>query len=224
MCGRIEYIVTDKKKLESRYGATLIEGYTEQGFHYPKYNIPPTTHTPLLTSENSDEILIGHWGFLPSWAADGRKAKEVINARAESVLEKPYFKSAIMKRRCLIPVTGYFEWKRDGKTKTPYRFHMDGEIFSLAGVYTTIKDEDGFELPHYAIITTEANKLMSPVHNRMPVLIEKEDESEWIDEGLTPMEIGKFFKKREYEGLEKYQISTLVNSPKNDSPEILQPA
>jgi putative SOS response-associated peptidase YedK len=135
MCGRIEYVVTSTKELEGHYGATLVEGYTRQGFSFPHYNIAPSAHTPLLTSENTEEILIGRWGYRPSWAQGKTGVKEVINARAESVFEKPYFKSAITKRRCLIPVTGFFEWHRDGSHKTPYRFHMKGEIFSLAGLY-----------------------------------------------------------------------------------------
>ena len=177
----------------------------------------------MLTSENPEEILVGHWGFLPSWAKERGKNKEVINGRAESVLEKPYFRSAIRSRRCLIPVTGFFEWKREGKSKTPYRFHANGEIFSLAGLYTMIKDEDGFELPHYAIITTEANKIMAPVHDRIPVIIEKQDEEGWVSEGLTEMEIGKFFRSPDFGWLQRDQISALVNSPKNDASEILQP-
>jgi putative SOS response-associated peptidase YedK len=87
MCGRIEYVVTNTKTLEEHYGAKLIEGYTNQGFHYPKYNIPPTTHTPVLTSESTEEILIGHWGFVPSWAKDKPETKEVINARGNGARE-----------------------------------------------------------------------------------------------------------------------------------------
>jgi putative SOS response-associated peptidase YedK len=136
------------------------------------------------------------------------------------VLEKSYFKSAIEKRRCLIPVTGFFEWKREGKNKTPYRFHRDGDIFSLAGVYTTVKDEDGLELPHYAILTTSANELMAPVHDRIPVIIDKSQEAHWIDQGLEDAEIADFFKPIPSEFLTRDEISSLVNSPKNDSPEI----
>lgn len=223
MCGRIEYIVTDKRQLEDHYGATLVEGYTDQGFSYPRYNIPPTAHTPVVTTENKEEILIGHWGFIPEWAKGRPGAKAVINARAESILEKPYFRSSINSRRCLIPVTGFFEWKRDGKTKTPYRFHRNGEIFSLAGVYTTMKDEDGFVLPHYAIITTRANDLMSPVHDRMPVIVEHDDETKWIDDSLAEQEISKFFKPVPPEYMVRDEISSLVNSVKNDFPEIINP-
>lgn len=223
MCGRVEYVVTKKEILEDYYGVKLVEGYTDQGFGFPRYNVPPTAHMPILTLENEEEILIGHWGYLPSWSNPEKKAKEVINARAETVLEKPYFKSAALKRRCLIPITGFFEWKREEKAKVPFRFHMGGELFSLGGVYTDAKDKKGRNLPHYAIITTEANKLMSPVHERIPVIIPREREEEWLQDSLEEKEIFSFFKPFEVEGLVKDKISTLVNSPRNDKPEILRP-
>jgi putative SOS response-associated peptidase YedK len=126
------------------------------------------------------------------------------------VLDTPYSKSATEKRRCLIPVTGFFEWHREGKTKTPYFFHMNGEIFSLAGLYTAIKDEYDFELPHDAIITTQANDLMAPVHDRMPVIVDKADEATWVSDGLSDV-------------VRQDEVSPLVNSVKNDSPDILTP-
>jgi putative SOS response-associated peptidase YedK len=224
MCGRIEYIVTSKGDLEARYGATLVEGYTEQGLTFPHYNVAPTAHTPIVTSEATEEILVGHWGYVPSWAAkEGRKARAVINARAESVLTKPYFRSAITKRRALVPVTGFFEWKRDGTKKTPYRFHMGSDIFSLAALYTTITDEDGTEMPHYAIITTSASELMEPVHNRMPVILSRADEEAWLDEGLEEAGIYDLMRPYDASDLERTEISTLVNNPRNDKPEVIQP-
>lgn len=222
MCGRIEYIVTDKKILEEHYGATLIEGYAEQ-FGKPRYNIAPTAHTPIVMSENPEEIIFGHWGYAPGWAKASGSSKEVINARAESVLTKPYFHSSAMKRRCLIPVTGFFEWQRAGGKKIPYHFHMQGEIFSLAGLYTNVADEKGLEMPHYAIITTEAGGLMAPVHNRMPVVIEKSDEETWVSDGLDEMEIAQLLVPAPERLLERDQISTLVNNPRNNRPEILKP-
>jgi len=223
MCGRIEYHLTSREQLEGHYGVKLVSGYTTQGFINARYNIAPTSHTPILTSEDSEEISEGHWGYLPSWAKTRKGVKQVINARAETILEKSYFKSSIEKRRCLIPVTGFYEWKRDGKKKTPYRFHMNDEIFSLAGLYTTIEDEKGNEMPHYAIITTEANELMAPIHNRMPVIIDKEAESDWISDGLSDTDLGQFLKPVPDDYLKCYEISTLVNSVKNNTADILKP-
>ncbi len=223
MCGRIEFHVENIEKLDGRYGLEKVShGWTSQGFHYPRFNVPPTAHMPLLTSDQPDELVLGHWGYLPQWA-EGKKMHAVINARAETVFEKPYFRGAIKQHRCLIPVTGFFEWHRVEKKKTPYRFHRDGEIFSIGGLYSVIKDEKGGEMPHWAIITTEANSLMAPVHDRIPVIIEEKDEKDWIDAGLPDAEVQKLFQPVRSDYLKKYEISTLVNSPKNDSPEILEP-
>jgi putative SOS response-associated peptidase YedK len=225
MCGRIEFYIEKIKDLEAYYGVELEHDSVVQGFHYPRYNIPPTTHHPLVTSDRPEELVIGHWGYLPAWATERKtKMHELINARAESVYEKPFFKGSIQHRRCLIPVTGFFEWHREGARKTPYRFYRDGEkVFSIGGIYTVTKDEKGGEMPHWAILTTEANSLMSPVHDRMPVVIEEKYEKEWIDGGLEPEEVQKFFEPVKSNYLKKYQISTLVNSPKNDTPQILEP-
>lgn len=222
MCGRVEYVVT-RKKLEERYGATLIEGYTDQGIFDPHYNVPPSTKNPVLISENPEEISVGHWGYLPSWANGKNKTREVINARAETILEKTYFKSAISTRRCLIPITGFFEWKRDGDKKIPYHFHKKGEIFSLAGLYAMHKDKNGTELPHYAIITTEANELMSPIHDRIPVIIDREQETGWLQDMLEPQEVRKYLAPIASDYLSCHVVSTLVNNPRNNRPEILRP-
>jgi putative SOS response-associated peptidase YedK len=223
MCGRIEFHVESIEELEERYGVKMTHGRTVQGFHYPKYNIPPTSHHPLLTSSEPDELVMSHWGYLPEWAQKGGKYHAVINARAESAFEKPFFRGAIRHHRCLIPVTGFYEWHRVEKQKTPYYFHRDGEIFSIGGVYSTVKDENGLEMPHFAILTTEANSLMAPVHDRIPVIIEDKHEKEWIDEGLPDDEVHKYFKAVPSSYLKKYEISSLVNSVKNDSPAIIEP-
>jgi putative SOS response-associated peptidase YedK len=195
MCGRIEFHVENIEDLEEHYGVEHEHDKAAQGLRYPRYNIPPTTHHPLVTSDRPEELVVGHWGYLPAWAADSKKKMhEVINARVESVYERPYFKGAIQQHRCLIPVTGFFEWHREGTHKTPYRFYRDSEkIFSIGGIYAVTKDEKGGEIPHWAILTTEANSLMRPVHDRMPVVIEEKDEKEWIDGGLEPEEVQKFF-------------------------------
>lgn len=224
MCGRIEFVVTSRRKLEGHYSITIVEGYVNQGILNMRYNIPPSTVTPLVTSENHENIVAGHWGYLPSWATPENKAREVINARSETLFEKPYFKSSIVHRRCLIPVTGFFEWKREGTHKSPYRFHQEGEIFSLAGLYTTVKGKDGVEMPHYAIITREANELMAPIHDRIPVIIEPSNEKLWVEDGLPPDEIGRLLGPVPADFLIRTEVSTLVNNPRNDSPEVIIPA
>lgn len=216
-------MVHSKTELEGHYGVRMVEGHTEKGVINARYNIPPTALTPVLTEEHSDEILVGHWGYRPSWAKEPGKAKEVINARAETMFEKPYFKSSALARRCLIPVTGFFEWKREGTKKTPYRFHMNGEIFSLGGIYSEVTDKYGNVLPHYAIITTGANSIMESVHDRSPVIIDAERENEWLRESLDEYAVIEFCAPNPTERLQRYEISTLVNNPRNNVPEIITP-
>ena len=219
MCGRIEYVVTSKKQLEERYGATMVEGYTLQGVINARYNVPPSTYTPIITSEDSESIQLAHWGYLPEWMKE--TGREVINARAETVFQKPFFRKAIHQRRCLIPVTGFFEWQRAGAHKVPYRFYTDEPIFSLAGVYAMHQDKTGRELPHFAILTTAANSVMAPVHDRMPVVIDHKDEEAWLseesDEALTHL-MRPYAPKHTH----AYRISTLINNPRNDSPEVIK--
>lgn len=223
MCGRIEYVVHSKSELEGHYGVRFVEGHTERGVINARYNIPPTAITPVLAEEHPDAIVYGHWGYRPSWAKEPAEAKEVINARAETLFEKPYFKSSILTRRCLIPVTGFFEWKREGMKKTPYRFHMNGEIFSLGGIYIEVADMNGVVMPHYAIITTGPNAVMEEIHDRMPVIIDAVHEKSWIDESLDEYAIAEFCKPNPTELLQRYEISSRVNNPRNDTPEILTP-
>ncbi len=221
MCGRIEYHITSRKKLEDRYGATLVEGWTAQGQVNARYNITPQSLVPVVTSEDRESIKPAHWGFLPSWAKKGVN-KEVINARAETVLEKPYFKNAIRARRCLVPVTGFYEWHREGTTKTPYRFYTDDEIFSLGGLYTPHGDGESAR-PYFALITTEANSVMAPVHERMPVIVPREHEDSWLNPDLSDEELAMHFKPFTAQQTHAYEISKLVNNPRNDSPEVIEP-
>jgi len=222
MCGRIEYHITSKKKLEDRYGATLVEGWTAQGQINARYNITPQSLVPIITCEDRESLKTAHWGFLPSWAKRGTN-KEVINARAETVLEKPYFKNAIRTRRCLVPVTGFYEWHREGKTSTPYRFYTDDEIFSIGGLYTA-HETTAYEIqPFFALITTTANSVMAPVHDRMPVIISRKDEERWLDPDLGEEEIAHLFKPIAATHTHAYEISKLVNNPRNDGPELIEP-
>jgi putative SOS response-associated peptidase YedK len=219
----MELVVSDRKQLEERYGIKHVEGFADTGIIRPRYNIAPSAQTPIVTEENSEVLQIGHWGFLPSWASEKKDAREVINARAETVQEKPYFRTAIEKRRCLIPVTGFFEWKRDGKRSSPYRFFTGNNIFSLAGIYTMIPDTNDHPVPHFAIVTTTANELMAPVHNRMPVIIDRNDESDWLSDALSDSDIAALLKPYPAGSMQSYEISALVNNPRHDSPEIIKP-
>jgi putative SOS response-associated peptidase YedK len=146
----------------------------------------------------------------------------MINARAETILEKSSFKHPFQRTRCLVPSDGFFEWKKESTGKVPYRIiTKDNAIFAMAGIWDTWKDTEGTVLRSFSIITTEANELMQPIHDRMPVILLPEHEKEWL-QGSETRTLLNFLKPYPSELMEAYPISMLVNSPSNDSPEVIK--
>jgi putative SOS response-associated peptidase YedK len=190
MCGRL-ILDKDIDIVEKRFLAGV------QGKHawIPSYNVAPSQTLPIVTRPGIIEVL--SWGYKPKWAD-----KDVINARIEGLHEKPYFRDA---KRCLVPTTGFYEWKNDGDKKIPHFIHFpDSHLFAFAGVYNS----DGF-----AIITESADKRMEHIHHRMPAILRETAEKDW----LQGHEL-----KTDKSDLELYPISTLVNNPKNNSPQLTQ--
>jgi putative SOS response-associated peptidase YedK len=125
------------------------------------------------------------WGLIPPWAKDASIASKLFNARAETVAEKASFRNAFRKRRCLVPATGFYEWRTEGKTKTPFRFVVDdGAPFAFAGLHETWRDHAGETIQSYTLITTTPNELVAPIHNRMPVILTRDAEEIWLDPGF----------------------------------------
>ncbi|HSA58963.1 MAG TPA: SOS response-associated peptidase [bacterium] len=187
----------------------------------PRYNIAPTQDVPVIVKDpnGGPHLEIMHWGLVPHWAKDPKVGYKMINARAETLKEKPSFRAPLQSRRCIVPATGFFEWKREGARKTPMYFTAaDGEPLGLAGLWETWKTPDGGLLRSFTIITTEANGLLKPIHDRMPVILGREDEAAWMDAGDVSVESLLRMLKPCAEGrLTGYAVGTLVNSPKNDS-------
>jgi putative SOS response-associated peptidase YedK len=184
----------------------------------PRYNIPPSSRQPIVRCvDDRPELAICQWGFVPHWMKTDPKTRP-INARAESLGEKPFFRDAFRKRRCLIPANGFFEWKRDGARKQPYYFRpADRELFAFAGLWDRWNRADG-PLDTFAIITTGANDTMRPVHDRMPVILDPAQYDVWLESGDSAM-------LRPYTGnVDCFPISTHVNSPANDGPELIEKA
>ncbi len=126
------------------------------------------------------------WGLIPSWAKDASGAGRMINARAETVAEKPIYRTALRSRRCLVPANGFFEWRRAGTSRTPYFIRMkDESLFAFAGLYDSWRDPNGVTVMTYTIITTEPNALVATIHDRMPVILHREDENRWLDPDIT---------------------------------------
>lgn len=218
MCGRFS-IATPIEQLRERFDAEPPKEPVK-----PRYNAAPGQELLVITEEEPKQMSLFKWGLVPSWAKDPKIGNHLINARAETLKEKPAFRHAYQKNRCLVIADGYYEWDKKNKTHVPYYIFMkEHKPFAFAGLCEYWKDEKGKELNTFTIITTNADSLVSKIHNRMPVILPMEKEKKWLDPQLRPEEIEKILKHplsaRE---MEAYQISTLVNSPKNDVPEILK--
>ena len=190
----------------------------------PDYNIAPTDLAYVVVQDNDRRLLKRMmFGLIPHWAKDPKIGVQCLNARAETVAEKPAFRDALHKRRCLVLTDGFFEWKRDGKNRIPYRVVMkDREPYALAGLWDRWKRPDGREFETFAIVTTEPNKLVAQVHNRMPVILKEEDENLWLAPYVTETKtLQPLLTPFPPELIEMIPVSTAVNSSKNKSEECI---
>jgi len=193
----------------------------------PRYNIAPSQNAPVILNEQEKSLQPLRWGLVPSWAKDPAIGYKLINARAESIAEKPSFRAAFQKRRCLIPADGFYEWRleSDGRTKTPMRVRLKSkEPFTFAGLWESWKDPRDKEVRTFTIITTEPNEVLQPIHNRMPAIMKPEDEEAWLDPQADPKQLARVLSPYPEKEMEAYAVSKLVNSPKHDSPDCIEPA
>ena len=221
MCGR--YTLHQKTAdLAKRYNLATIPDSISKNF-----NVAPGQVMPVITESESGKptIELMKWGLIPVWAKDPRIGYKMINARSETIFEKPAWRSVIKKKRCLIPADGFYEWKKqaDSKVKQPFYIHpKQFELFSFAGVWESWKDENNNEIRTYAIITTEPNKEMSSVHDRMPVILHPEDEASWLEPSkVTRDDIEPLLRPFEDNGLEIYEVSKDVNTVKNNDEHLI---
>jgi putative SOS response-associated peptidase YedK len=191
----------------------------------PSYNIPPGQDIAVILDDSKRRIVMCRWGFIPTWSKDPSIGNRMINARAETVWEKPAFRGVFRKQRCLIAANGFYEWRKDGKVKTPVYIRLKSRnTFGFAGLYNTWKSPEGNELCTTTIITTEANKMLDAVHNRMPVIIPREKEAVWLNQGLHDKEVLiPVMVPYPTEDMELTEVSSIVNSPTNDSPDCIKP-
>lgn len=189
----------------------------------PRYNIAPAQNVPVIKKKKltENELEIMRWGLIPFWAKDPNIGYKMINARSETVLEKPSFKNSFKTKRCLVPATGFYEWEKQGSEKIPHYFHLkDKQYFAFAGLYDIWKDPEGNEIKTFTIITTKPNSLVSNIHDRMPVIIEEKDEQEWLmndDLGFLESLLKSYTPKE----MDEYVVSQKVNGTKNDSRELI---
>lgn len=218
MC--FHYVMSaESKKLKHRYNADIDSNYTPafhaNGFQFPKM--------PVITNKIIDKIQLFKRGLIPKWVKSQTQANEIkamtLNAKSETIFEKPSFKYSISQQRCLIPVTGFFEWQEIGKTKIPYFIsHKSLEIFSMGGIWSSwINNETGELLNTFSIITTEANELMSKIHNkkrRMPLILDEKSEIKWIKGDLGSQEIMELMQTLPDGFLQGITIDKRLSSPK----------
>ncbi|MCH6199912.1 SOS response-associated peptidase [Aquiflexum sp. LQ15W] len=217
MCGRYS-LSKSKIELEERFQAEMLADFK------PRYNVAPTQLVPVITSESPKGFSFFYWGITPDFAKNKPVSQKFINAKAETVNEKISFKSSFEKRRCLIPADGFYEWKKLGKkTKVPYRFTMaNNEAFAFAGIWEEYENEKG-EINHtFLILTTEPNRLVAEVHDRMPVILKKEDEKKWLDKYSTESNLIQMLTTYSADDMLSYTVSPLVNQVHNDSPGIIR--
>ncbi len=185
----------------------------------PRYNIAPSqTVMAIADFGHGAKVSALTWGLIPSWSNDG---KGFINARCETLETKPSFSESFQRRRCLIPADGFYEWKRSGRSKQPFYFQMEDEsLFAFAAVWDRWEKKD-VSITSCAIVTTTANELLSPIHDRMPVILEPEAYGTWLDLKTDPAELKELLSPFPASEMKRHPVSSSVNSPGNDSAELI---
>ena len=185
MCGRYSFVVEDALIWE-RFGIRV-----RTAVYKAVYNCAPSQDLPVITNEGDGALELLRWGLVPSWAKDPSVGARMINARSETVMEKPSFRNAFRNRRCLVPADSFYEWERQGK-KMPFRILLKSRMpFAMAGIWEQWEKRDGPLLRSFSILTTRANELIAPLHDRMPVIVPKGDEDKWLDPQQNDLEMLK---------------------------------
>lgn len=222
MCGRFT-LTASIEEILNRFD---IQVFLEAENYEPSYNIAPSQSVlAVINDGRQNRMGFLKWGLVPSWAKDASVGNKMINARAETVAEKPSFRNAFKKKRCLIVADSFFEWKRhEDQTKTPMRIKLkSSDLFAMAGIWESWKAPDGRLLYSCSVITTLPNELMKGIHDRMPVILKPEDERLWLDPSLADSAyLQQFLRPFDEDQMEAYEVSPLVNSPKNNRIDIIQ--
>jgi putative SOS response-associated peptidase YedK len=193
----------------------------------PRYNVAPTQSVAVIRQvERHRELSMMRWGLVPIWSKDPKAGPPLINARADTVATKPSFRTAFKKRRCLIPVDGFYEWQKTGaKTKQPFYIRMAKDHpFAFAGLWEHWRGADSSAIDSCTIITTDANDTLRPIHDRMPVILPEDEYDKWLDPKCEdPSKLCELLKPYRSEEMTAFPISTFVNSPRNDSAKCIDP-
>ena len=211
MCGRSSLTKTEKE-LEERFQADFYSEDLERYNPLPNFNVAPTQIHPVITQQEPKIIHLYRWGLIPFWAKDMKIGAKMINARIETIAEKPAFKQAFQKRRCLVPFDGYYEWMKTPEGKVPYRIKLTNtDVFAMAGLYETWRNPEGKFIHSFTIITKEAEPIIAHLHDRMPFILLPEQESLWLDGSVPTKDVIENLQPVPREYLTWYRVSDRVN-------------
>jgi putative SOS response-associated peptidase YedK len=222
MCGRCR--LSRRKQIVEEYFdvASDIDDWN------PRYNVAPTQPVPVIRQHPKEphrDLSLMRWGLIPSWAKDTSGAAGMINARSETASVKPAFRDALRLRRCLVPADGFYEWQRTGRTKQAFAFEVrDGELFAFAGIWERWKSPSGEWVKSCSILTTTPNSVTSAIHDRMPVILDRENYDLWLDPGMTTVEaVTDLLRPFDASLMRCYPISSRINNAANDDEECTAP-
>jgi len=216
MCGRFTMHHT-REQVALRFDLQTVEAAPQE-----RFNIAPTQPVAVVREQNDERVLDAlQWGLIPAWAKEPGIGNKLINARAETLAEKPSFRQALKKRRCLIPADGFYEWKKEGMARQPMHIRRtDSDLFTFAGLWEEWKAEDGRPLRTCTIITVAPNEVPLPIHDRMPAILRPEDEAAWLTETDTGLLLS-LLRPYPAEQMEAFAVSKKVNVPTIDDPALL---
>ena len=222
MCGRFT-IATKKEKIEDAF-----EGAAVDQWRAPRYNVAPSQDVPVILNDGTRRVVWARWGLVPFWAKDASIGNKMINARAETLHEKPSFRKPFRSQRCLILADGFYEWRTvpGSRVRIPLYIRLkSGEPFAFAGLWDRWKDPAGPDVLSCVIVTTAPNDLLRPVHDRMPVILPPALHEVWLTQGETPLEkLQPCLASFPAELMTCHDVSTKVNNPRVDSPDLILPS
>ena len=221
MCGRYDFSRKEFSDLRIRWNLDRSFPPLE-----PRYNIAPSQQAPVvINADGGKGVALLQWGLVPWWAKDPSIANRTINAKCESLAQKATFKHLLEQRRCIVPACGFYEWRKEGKEKVAMRFKLkSGEPFAFAGLWDSWRKPDGKFLTTFTIVTTEANNLVRPIHGRMPAMLNDNNALKWLSSDGKVSDALFLLSPYPAEEMEAYDVSALVNDPRNDSPACIEPS
>ena len=222
MCGRSS-LTKNQKEIEKRFNATFYSDDLERYNPLPNFNVAPTHMHPVITNLDPEHIQPYKWGLIPHWSKDEKMGFKMINARVETVTEKNSFKKAVESQRCIVPFDGFYEWKREGKNKTPYYITTTNtDIFSVAGLWEKWNSPQGEEVYSFTILTQGPNELMKGIHDRMPAILLPEQEQLWLDTTLSSKEVLQIIEPYPSEFMHAIEVGSKVGNVRNNDHTLIE--